>query len=92
MRPRRSPASRVPWITVEQLLKMGLVRCAHDGGCSVFIDPANVRGRFCKRHAQRRRGRRDDRSERSRKRREDEFTSLAEVRFAPRPERARRAA
>lgn len=74
---RGRPQATVSWPTDEQLKQMGLVRCPEDG-CTTWLDPANVRGPYCMAH--RRRGRPRPTA--------DVERSLAELRFAPLPERS----
>lgn len=39
-----------PWPTSEQLEQMGLTRCEHEDGCSIYVDPANMPSRRCITH------------------------------------------
>ena len=69
-------AALIPWPTAEQLERMGFKRCATQP-CNCWIDPVNVPAGRCRdHHLQHTRTQRKDRS-------------LADVRFAPRPHRAR---
>lgn len=39
-----------PWPTAGQLEAAGLVRCEHEDGCSIYVDPENMPSRRCIAH------------------------------------------
>lgn len=60
----KTKGKTIAWPTSEQLEAMGLVRCEHEAGCSIYVDPANMPAKRCIRHG------REQRRNRSQQRRQ----------------------